>query len=258
MVWNPCTGQTRWIPPIDRCESYALGSYQDNKSGDNSYKILCFNSWATKYQIYEINSCLWRTLDVNTLDFFLEFNEWGMHLKRKTYWFASNEKEEQLGIFLVSFDYTTEIFERLLLPCQYPSYETASLSVVREEKLAVLLQHKNTTRTEIWVTNKIDETKLIVSWSKVLTVDLEPELGTWRDVSFFFDEEKKFLVCCDINVSDRDNHKHMVYIVGEDNEVRRLNFGKPTSDPILLNYVPSLTRIQQSGSKRKKRKRIHM
>ncbi|KAL1204153.1 putative F-box protein [Cardamine amara subsp. amara] len=43
VVWNPCTGQTRWIPPpIKRSNSYALGSYQYNKSGDIRYKILCY------------------------------------------------------------------------------------------------------------------------------------------------------------------------------------------------------------------------
>ncbi|XP_024009294.1 probable F-box protein At5g47300 [Eutrema salsugineum] len=40
VVWNPCTGQTRWINHYKLDTTYALGSYQDKKSNDVSYKIL--------------------------------------------------------------------------------------------------------------------------------------------------------------------------------------------------------------------------
>ncbi|XP_020884689.1 probable F-box protein At5g47300 [Arabidopsis lyrata subsp. lyrata] len=131
VVWNPCTGQTKWIEPR-KIGSYALGSYQDKTYGDNSYKILCCcDGDDNEFEIYEINSSSWRTLDV-ILDCELEYNDCGMYLKGKTYWFASDENEEQLGMFLVSFDYTTERFERLLLPCKSLYYKTLSLSVVRD------------------------------------------------------------------------------------------------------------------------------
>ncbi|CAH8263913.1 unnamed protein product [Arabidopsis lyrata] len=241
VVWNPCTGQTRWIQPR-KIGYYALGSYQDKKYDDNSYKILCCYGDDNECEIYDINSNSWRTLDV-TLECNLEYNEWSMSLKGKTYCFASDEEELHLGIFLVSFDYTTERFGRLLLPCRKSLYyKTASLSVVREEKLSVLLQHENTSRTEIWVTNKIDDTK-VVSWSKVLTVDLKPELDIFLGVSFLVDEEKKILVCCDTKVRANSIWEHMVYIVGEDNKIKKVNFGLPLSWPFLFNYVPSLTQI---------------
>ncbi|CAL9232984.1 unnamed protein product [Arabidopsis halleri] len=64
---------------------------------------------------------------------------------------VTDKEEKHLGTFLVSFDYTKERFERLCLPCHRG---TAALSVVREEKLTVLLHDANTPRTEIWVTNK--------------------------------------------------------------------------------------------------------
>ncbi|XP_020871755.1 probable F-box protein At5g47300 [Arabidopsis lyrata subsp. lyrata] len=206
VVWNPCTGQTRWIEPNNRCYYYALGSYQD-KSYSNSYKILGYSGYGFKNQelaIYEINSHSWRFLDV-TCDCILQrYTDYGVSLKGNTYWFASDEKEKNHNVFLVSFDYTTERFRRLRLPYQCPDYKTASLSVVREDKLSVLLQRDNTSRTEIWVTSKIGETK-VVSWSMVLAVDFPSELFICSGISFLVDAEKKVVVYVVIITSERMN-----------------------------------------------------
>ncbi|CAA7041687.1 unnamed protein product [Microthlaspi erraticum] len=142
VVWNPCYGQTRWINGYDIYTTYALGSYQDKKSSkDTSYKILSHRVYGDnqEFKVHEIDSdSSWRTLDL-VLDFELPYLHKGVSLKGKTYWIARDEKE--LGSFLISFDYTTEIFERLCLPRQLPSYRNLSLSIIREEKIAVLLQH---------------------------------------------------------------------------------------------------------------------
>ncbi|RID72090.1 hypothetical protein BRARA_C03996 [Brassica rapa] len=224
VVWNPCTGETKCIQPrypSTLSHTYSLGSYKNKKSNDISYKILSQWGWGEnqEFEIY---------------DFFSNVS-----LKGKTYWFASDEKEKQLGIFLVSFDYTTETFGRLSLPHQHPSYQTMSLSVVGEEKLSVLLQHKISSKTEIWVTNKIGETK-VVSWIKVLAVDLKPELDTYHCISFLVDVEKKVLVYSAFVVG---KNEHVEYIVGEDNEVREVALGIEYI-PFFLNYVPSLTQIE--------------
>ncbi|KAL1194276.1 putative F-box protein [Cardamine amara subsp. amara] len=113
---------------------YALGSYQDNKSGNNSYKILSHKVsyiYRDHFEIYEINSNSWSILDV-TMDCKLVFSR-SVSLKGKTYWIATDEEEKQLGMFLISFDYTTERFGRLCLPYQYPSYWNMSLSVVEKK-----------------------------------------------------------------------------------------------------------------------------
>ncbi|KAG7583341.1 F-box domain [Arabidopsis suecica] len=243
VVWNPCTGQTKWIQHRKRgyIYTYALGSYQDNKSGNKSYKILSRRTYGyqdLEFEIYEINSNSWRILDVTVDCTYMHFGN--VSLKGKTYWFATDEKEKQLGLFLISFDYTTERFERLCLPYPHPyyGYKNESLSVVREEKLYVLLQRTFTSKTEIWVTNKIGETKLL-SWIKVLAVDLTPEPKF--DIKFLVDEEKKVLVYTQNNGYKSQS---IVYIVGKDNKVREVDFGDEFK-PFLLNYVPSLTQIQQ-------------
>ncbi|CAA7029652.1 unnamed protein product [Microthlaspi erraticum] len=250
VVWNPCTGQTRWIEinPFRKAATYALGFYQDKTSNvDYSYKILSGMVYRPsnnkqEFQVYAMKSNSWRDLDA-TLDFIIKELDRGVSLKGKTYWIADDIISLGHKTFLVSFDYSTDIFEHLCLPQQCSRSETLSLSVVRGEKLSVLIQREHEKKTNIWVSNKIGETE-VVSWSKVLAVDLDfymPVDGR----SFLVDEERKVLVCCSLNFR--------VHIVGDDNNVR--DYAVTTSlYPIsLFSYVPSLTQIQQdSGGKRKR------
>ncbi|ESQ37098.1 hypothetical protein EUTSA_v10002977mg [Eutrema salsugineum] len=233
VVWNPCTGQTRWINHYKLDTTYALGSYQDKKSNDVSYKILACSCRGyveqQEFNIFEMNSYSWKILDV-PLDFQLNVFHYGVSLKGKTYWISRDEKEPSKMLLV------TKIFERQSLPRKDSSYRTLSLSVFREEKLSVLSQCKVTSKIEIWVTNKFTETKT-VSWSKVLPVDLDPGSEVWPGGSFLFDEEKKVLVCCD---GLQYNKKATVYIFGEDNEVRKVDFKVESYLPYLFNYVPSL------------------
>ncbi|EOA28919.1 hypothetical protein CARUB_v10025167mg, partial [Capsella rubella] len=247
VVWNPCTGQTKWIQiQSKKVRSYVLGSYQDKNYGDTtSYKILSFDGKKNnEFEIYELNSNLWKTLDL-TLDCETRLGDHGKSLKGKTYWLASDE--EQPFMVLVYFDYTREIFERLLLPFQSIYYFAISLSVVREEKISVLLMHgdKDAPRTEIWLTNKIDDTK-VVSWSKFLTVD-KPDHFIWDLIDFLVVEEKKIIVCCHFSSRGALPFKQVVYIVGEDNKVKQVYSGSTLSVPSLFYYVPSLTQIQASS-----------
>ncbi|AAG03128.1 F5A9.8 [Arabidopsis thaliana] len=181
----------------DLYDNYTLGSYQNN-----SYNILAHTGFGYdhEFQIYEINSNSWRIIDA-TLDFKLGYIGRGVSLKGKTYWIASGEEEKRLGKFLISFDYTTERFERLCLPNKYPCYATLALSVVREEKLSMLSQRGIKSKAEIWVTNKIGETQ-VVSWSMVLALDLQPKRCIGESGSFLVDEKKRVVVCCD-NIRDQ-------------------------------------------------------
>ncbi|CAA7017461.1 unnamed protein product [Microthlaspi erraticum] len=259
VVWNPCTGQTRWIK-INRFRQgarYALGSYLDKNSNVGySYKILSgmvhvpsydkqefehYFRTIQKFEICEMESNAWRVLEVDaTLDFIIWSLDRGVSLKGKTYWIAEETESKKI----VSFDYSTERFEYLSLPRQYDSYETLSLSAVRGEKLSVLLQRGYRTKTNIWVSNKISDETNAVSWSKALAVDLDYFYVSEDGASFVFDEERKVLVCCHFYTS--------VYIVGEDNNVRSYE-AMPRSLISLFNYAPSLTQIQQDpGGKRKR------
>ncbi|WZZ42714.1 hypothetical protein YC2023_038973 [Brassica napus] len=102
--------------------------------------------------------------------------------------------------FLICFDFTTERFgPRLSLPFHTGFECTVSLSSVREEQLAVLLQVDYLLRMEIWVTTKIEPEE--VSWNKLFfAVNMEPFLDFQFGMSqgsFFLDQEKRVVVVFD-------------------------------------------------------------
>ncbi|CAA7045773.1 unnamed protein product [Microthlaspi erraticum] len=268
VVWNPCTGQSKRIDPINRIrgyftKKYILG-YENNKSSTGSYKIVCFildsDIWRqhcfTRVEIYESNSGSWRVLDDVIHPYrFLNVSRGmfnasrGVSLKGNTYWFdIYNEYHRDSSI--VMFDFTTEKLGRLSLPFTRHNYETVVLSVVREEKLAVLRYDNGSLEMKIWLTTntKIDEAKDL-SWSEFLVVDLGKVMvqSMNRSVSFLVvDEENKMVVCCDHFYMFSEEHTR-IYIVGE--HMHKLVYEKETTKrtpdylPLLLSYVPSLAHI---------------
>ncbi|XP_010489889.1 PREDICTED: putative F-box protein At3g17265 [Camelina sativa] len=184
VVWNPCTGQTRWIKSNHRnllLDRYVLGYVNNNNKSWDSYRILtfdyfycCLKASPLKFDIYEFNSDSWRFLDDVYPNSFIHSD--GVTLKGNAYWYALDE-EDSLLKFILKFDFTTERFERLRLPLSFKStsYVSVVLSVVRGGKLALLQQRVDDTdslKMDIWVTKtKIDEAKDLL-WSNFLVVDL--------------------------------------------------------------------------------------
>ncbi|CAA7017619.1 unnamed protein product [Microthlaspi erraticum] len=204
VVWNPCTGQTRWIRIQPRSghlvyDSYALG-YGNNKNNYScdSFKILRCRKHYDNVPVMEFE-----LYDLTLIhgDFLLKT------LK------ANNDSQ-----FLLRFDFKGERFERFSLPDGgYGS--TVFLSVVREEKLAVLFERRNIDSSrdlKIWVTdNKIDEAKGTTYIQYFLVMDFSNTLGKGMAVvSFLLDEEKKKVVCCGLDT--RNGNKTIMYIVGGD------------------------------------------
>ncbi|XP_010475061.1 PREDICTED: putative F-box protein At3g24700 [Camelina sativa] len=233
VVWNPCTGQTRWI-----------------QSGDYWYS-------PPKFEIYEFNSeYSWRVLDDVSPKFFIHSN--GVTLKGNAYWYAS-DKEDPLFVFILKFDFATERFGRMRLPLSFKrtSYVGVVLSVVREEKLALLQQHGvgiDSLKMDIWVTKTkmIDEAKDL-SWSNFLVVDLGKVMLPGPDVmshiiSFLVDEKNKMVVCCDTelpSLTDPMRTMTKFYFAIEGIQVHNLIVQEPqgTAWPFLVSYVPSLVQI---------------
>ncbi|KAJ4897881.1 putative F-box/kelch-repeat protein [Raphanus sativus] len=153
VVWNPCTGQTRWIQSRQSSNRYTkykyfLGYENENKSRD-SLKILelSYNLGVWKFEIYEFNSDSWRVLDTDSVNFGI-LSSLGVSLKGNTYWLVYD-----LVSFILRFDFTTESFGHLSLPRQSDDDYDAGvvLSVVREEKLALLFQNSaRSSQVKIW------------------------------------------------------------------------------------------------------------
>ncbi|XP_010466168.1 PREDICTED: F-box protein ETP1-like [Camelina sativa] len=279
VVWNPLNGQTRWIETGNRCRrgglfvlGYCCIGKRRRRRRRRSYKVLSWGYSFKNAEIYELNSDVvdsWRRIPDDDLDppgwCIRIHNDSSVSFKGNTYFFACEESKPHLGWSLFRFDFSTEkssLFVPLSSQCPLP--EVMRLSVaVGGEKLSVLLQPDCTSKAEIWVTSKIDDstTTKAVSWNKVLALDLSRDLQINDLVRFVFDEDKKVAVCCQKWVhADGIHCNDKVYFLGEDNKVSEFGFGLKVDDlgmsdiwPVIHNYVPSLVHIELPvGGKRKR------
>lgn len=208
MVWNPCAGETK-SSKTRNCykdnDRYGFG-YGKSKSSSRSYKILRSTrlkndqgSISVYCEMYEFSSDSWRVIlgDHTNID-------WGrfpeVSLKGNTYWIAADGKVLG-GLCILRFDFTTERFVSFTLPRESGDTQNsmASVSLVREEELAVLLYDFDAfpRQMKVWLSNKIDDPKE-VSWTKFLVEDCN-KFGYPRyleGMSFMVDEKNKVVVCC--------------------------------------------------------------
>ncbi|KAG7577796.1 F-box domain [Arabidopsis thaliana x Arabidopsis arenosa] len=265
VVWNPLTGETKWIQTREHGGTFVLGYSQDkNKSCNKSYKIMGFYDRSSEFlEVYDLNSDSWRVLDGIRPEWYLGCAYRCTSLKGNAYMLAIAITEGVgLTLSLLKYDFSTEK-NVPVVPLPFPSHahsfsEANCLSVVRGEKLSLLHRRDERSKTEIWVTNKIDETiEGAVSWTKVLALDLSPHLQISLTSNFLVDEEKKVFMCC-VRLredGDEDKSKDKVYVVGEDNNVKEIDSGVNASSgcwPTILGYVPSLVQIERAGAKRKR------
>ncbi|KAL9291921.1 F-box protein ETP1 [Arabidopsis thaliana] len=272
VVWNPLTGQTRWIEAGYRWKEYevrfVLGyCYQQDENNSCSkkiYKILCFYPNGQDTEIYELNySDRWtRTIPDGDLTpgWTLIYSEQTVSMNGNLYLFASEKSKPHLGVSLLRFDFSTEKSSLCVtLPYQRPRYEILSISAVRGgENLSLLLQLDFESKTEIWVTNKIDDTTTkgaAVSWTKVLAFDLSPDLQLFSEERWLEPQEHHRYQCRrEYKITDK------IYILGEDNKVDEVGSGEGEAtdslegiSQVILNYAPSLVQIEQAGGGKTKR-----
>ena len=242
MVWNPCLGETRWIQykhSNERYSIFALG-YVNIKSG-RSYKIIrcwkryrysCCETNGPVVETYEFSSDSWRVLDDVTLD---EVPHGCVSIKGNIYWANTYTTDD----FLLFLDVTKERVKRMCLP-QFQYSGCNVLSVVGEEKLALLHLSNFTSKMDMWVTDKIDiDTEAALRWRKSFTVD-EPDYVP-LPMSFLLDEEKEVALCCACS----EVSEFMVYTLGENGNCYGLISyeEESTNTPFIFKYVPSLVQI---------------
>uniref|UniRef100_A0A1J3D6L5 F-box/kelch-repeat protein n=1 Tax=Noccaea caerulescens TaxID=107243 RepID=A0A1J3D6L5_NOCCA len=274
VVWNPYTGQTRWIQPrnsYNRYDRYALGYERKKSYSLRDYKVLRFmddydsrvKQRITEFEIYSLDSDSWKVVHVNP-DWEVENFQRGVTLKGNTYWYA----REKVSIvaqgrardisdqrdFLLCFDFTTERFgPRLPLP--FHSFgNTVTLSSVREDQLAVLYQKAGAPASytlKIWISSKVEPNA--VSWNKLfLAVDMKPFTGFQFlnfGGSFFVDERKKVAVVLDIDRGKSCPTRNTAYFIGEKGYFKKVDLGGSVDGhcwPLVCSYVPSSVQIKQA------------
>ncbi|CAN6932929.1 unnamed protein product, partial [Brassica oleracea var. botrytis] len=195
--------------------------------------------WVSECEIYDLSSGSWRVLDSFPLDYDLYSR--GMSLKGDTYWVAGDE--EEIGFFLMKFDFTIErdFCVSLFRYRAFIFLDAKVLSVVRDEKLSLLHIDYRSRVMRIWVTNKIDDedANKDLSWTSVFVLELDSVKFKFNVENFLLDEENKVaVVCC-----TRDRDRTMVYIVGEDmykQVYEDTRDASPINWPLVFTCVPSL------------------
>ncbi|EFH61655.1 predicted protein [Arabidopsis lyrata subsp. lyrata] len=244
VLFNPYWGKHKWFKRTNnygRFDKFAFG--YDKSCG--SHKILrLFGDYLNNIEIYNLSSDSdsWMVPSVT-----LEWDIVDMHddvsLKGNTYWYAKDKESEDY--YLLCFDFTRERFgPRLPLPQPFINEGCGSLSVVGEEKLAVLLQHWGASEMEIWVTNKIEPDE--VSWSKFLKVYKRPHC--FYVANFLIEEEKKVAVVFDDyeTKSFKSNIVSNAYIIRENGYFRTVDLSEypyTTRCGLACSYVPSSVQI---------------
>ncbi|EFH59548.1 F-box family protein [Arabidopsis lyrata subsp. lyrata] len=268
VVWNPCSGETRWIQPRDsykKDDCYALG-----RSSCNKYKILRQellinpsqesyvynivrgdflinnNQERYEYEIYDFTSNSWRGVGVSTGLFNPNITT-GMSVNGIIYWFDITEQ------FLLSFDFSTERFGSESLP---EDDSHLALSVTRQGKqLCMLSTHSSyvtETNVNLWIATKSSENTEAMSWSKfpILRggVGLRYRYHFREGVSFFAYQVKEKIVVVSCHRPNRHS-KNIIHIAGHGKFIELDHHGaKPKHEfsptPLLLVYVPSLVQIQ--------------
>ncbi|XP_010468307.1 PREDICTED: F-box protein At3g19890-like [Camelina sativa] len=261
VVWNPYSGQNRWIhleEPYHETDMFALGYDKDK-----NHKILRLYDDYYEYKVYNLESGSWGETD-HLPDWDIDSYHRGVALNGNAYFLTKEKgvKAKYRVDYLLCFDFTTEKFGDFLdVPYKHRRNYIGTLSCVGKEKLAVLYQSWDTREMEVWVTTKIEPNE--VSWSKFFKVDMKPliRFGFQREDeagSFFIDEEKKLAVVFNLDgKSDKRTKKkrcyHTAYVVGEKGYLRKVALGEAVEVdgyriPLMCcgSYVPSLEKINQN------------
>ncbi|ESQ35927.1 hypothetical protein EUTSA_v10007777mg [Eutrema salsugineum] len=280
VVWDPYSGQTRWIDQPRRTSYHnyvlhALG-YETEKK-DKSFcchKILRFldvydlnkRRRVREFEIYNFKTSSWKVLRVPN-NFYVDSNRRGVTLKGNTYWCGHlNTFVPDWRHILICFDFTRERFgPHMHLPFQADRRDTLAVSSGREEQLAVLLHRREASRLEIWVTSKIEPED--VSWNKLfLEMDTASLTGfqfPYNTASFFIDQKRSVAVVFDEdNLAHKHTSRYIAHVIGKNGCVQKLDLGECTESFCWLfacSYVPSLVQKEQPvrRSKRKRNQLVH-
>ncbi|CAF2076311.1 hypothetical protein Bca4012_089800 [Brassica carinata] len=96
VVWNPCTGQTKWNQPrypYRQSDTYSLGPYQDSNCGNTSYKILR-HELDTEYRVSLRGKTYWFAGDILSTTKVRNIYHFGSDLKVEeiVYWWKRRRK----------------------------------------------------------------------------------------------------------------------------------------------------------------------
>ncbi|WZZ67385.1 LOW QUALITY PROTEIN: hypothetical protein YC2023_078755 [Brassica napus] len=257
VVWNPCLGETRWIEKgrhanVRAKYKYAFGYKVRKKKGESfrRYKILRFTLLTVldspSYETYDFGSSSWTHQGYNAFKGINEFCDRGVSLKGNPYWCAIDSWGQISRT--VCFDFASVGFgghQDLPFRVPYQFQHLVRLSCVRDEKLTVLVQSRETF---------IYGSRIRLMNKKCRGASSGPLTGLIRtDGGFFVEEEKKLAM---VFGKDGDEKLDTVKVFGEDGYFRELDLGESSDKkcwPLVCPYVPSFVQNKPHKSYPEKR-----
>lgn len=225
-------------PAIRESGTVGVGFGYDPKSND--YKVIRFMRLSpymyspTRVEVYTLSTDSWRELNRKVLcgveDSFSVVTESDCkYINGACYWVQARVIYEKRRYFVLSFDMSDEVFQKISMP-NYTVSKDFRL-VVFNESLAVVMHNliRGTYALEIWVLNVIGRT-----WSKLLMVRPNPRLrrplAFWKNVDELIMEDKNGFVCCYNLVTQEIRNLLPV-------ERHRIKF-------VIVNYMSSLVSVR--------------
>jgi F-box interacting protein len=179
VLWNPATRESKMLPPIHR-PSGLPGYFSDIGFGfdskTNDYKVVRILHYNSQYEVavYCLNADSWRVIDSSpSPSYSIHSSRYPSYVNGVDHWWASDTNDTGKGYrpFLLSFDMSNEVFQKVLLP---PIEASLILDfAVINDSLALILRCDDELyySFDIWVLN---ESGVERTWTKLLTIGRIP------------------------------------------------------------------------------------
>ncbi|XP_059452577.1 F-box/kelch-repeat protein At3g06240-like [Corylus avellana] len=176
VLWNPATRESKMLPPIHR--PWDLPGYFSNfgfgfDSKTNDYKVvrILHDNSQSEVAVYSLSADSWRAIDSTPHpSYSINSSSFPSYLNGAFYWWAFDMGEISQP-FLVSFDMSNEVFQKvLLLPLEASLFE--GIAVVNDSVALILrCEGELDYSFDIWALN---ESCVERTWTKLLTIEPIP------------------------------------------------------------------------------------
>ncbi|XP_028754023.1 F-box/kelch-repeat protein At3g23880-like [Neltuma alba] len=175
ILWNPTTKEDKLIP-LPQCQPKAIFSNMFGFGFDpitKDYKVVQVShppleGGVRLVEVYNLSTNSWRMLDVvvpAAFDFYVE--DCKTYLNGVYHWYIYDPSGIRKN-FILSFDFTREVFGTIQLPSATDSYYCGHNVFVLDESLAILQHDWETRKSKIWV---MKEYGVESSWTNKFDVE---------------------------------------------------------------------------------------
>jgi F-box interacting protein len=179
VLWNPATGESKMLPPINRPSDvpayYSIVGFGfDSKTND--YKVVRILHYNSQYEVvvYSLSADSWRVIDSSlSPSYSIHLSRYPSYVNGVDHWWASdtNDTGKVSRPFLLSFDMSTEVFQKVLLPPIEASL-IEDFAVINDSVALILRRYDEFDYSfDIWVLN---ESGVERTWTKLLTIGRIP------------------------------------------------------------------------------------